>query len=86
MGGLFIYRTSCHRNNKIFKCFFLDYQSAKPGDVIVISRGMYKHWAVYIGGDEVVHLDPTGERGTIWTRSLCLCYMPELLLAHRWQR
>ncbi|XP_062252492.1 uncharacterized protein LOC133961413 [Platichthys flesus] len=28
----------------------------KPGDLIEIFRGMYKHWAVYIGEDEVVHL------------------------------
>ncbi|XP_051251930.1 phospholipase A and acyltransferase 4-like [Dicentrarchus labrax] len=32
--------------------------SAKPGDLIQISRGTYEHWAVYIGGNEVVHLIP----------------------------
>ncbi|GAA6224859.1 retinoic acid receptor responder protein 3-like [Lates japonicus] len=31
---------------------------AKPGDLIEISHGMYQHWAVYIGGNEVVHLIP----------------------------
>uniref|UniRef100_A0A3Q0TFN5 Retinoic acid receptor responder 3 n=1 Tax=Amphilophus citrinellus TaxID=61819 RepID=A0A3Q0TFN5_AMPCI len=36
----------------------------KPGDLIEISRGMYTHWAVYIGGNEVVHLlPPSGELG-----------------------
>uniref|UniRef100_A0A8D0DBI5 LRAT domain-containing protein n=1 Tax=Sander lucioperca TaxID=283035 RepID=A0A8D0DBI5_SANLU len=29
---------------------------AKPGDLIEIDRGMYQHWALYIGGMEVVHL------------------------------
>ncbi|XP_039641336.1 phospholipase A and acyltransferase 4-like [Perca fluviatilis] len=28
----------------------------KPGDLIEISRGIYQHWAIYIGGMEVVHL------------------------------
>ncbi|XP_037652259.1 phospholipase A and acyltransferase 4-like [Sebastes umbrosus] len=31
---------------------------AKPGDLIEIFRGSYEHWAVYIGGNEVVHLIP----------------------------
>ncbi|KAK9533130.1 hypothetical protein VZT92_008284 [Zoarces viviparus] len=31
---------------------------AKPGDLIKIFRGTYEHWAVYIGGNEVVHLIP----------------------------
>uniref|UniRef100_A0A3Q1F9P4 Retinoic acid receptor responder 3-like n=1 Tax=Acanthochromis polyacanthus TaxID=80966 RepID=A0A3Q1F9P4_9TELE len=30
----------------------------KPGDLIEIFRGTYKHWAIYIGGHEVVHLIP----------------------------
>ncbi|XP_008287804.1 HRAS-like suppressor 3 [Stegastes partitus] len=30
----------------------------KPGDLIEIFRGAYKHWAIYIGGNEVVHLIP----------------------------
>ncbi|XP_033978958.1 phospholipase A and acyltransferase 4-like [Trematomus bernacchii] len=33
-------------------------QGPKPGDLIKISRGTYEHWAVYIGGNEVVHLIP----------------------------
>ncbi|XP_041810531.1 phospholipase A and acyltransferase 4-like [Chelmon rostratus] len=32
--------------------------SAKPGDLIEIFHEIYEHWAVYIGGDEVVHLSP----------------------------
>ncbi|KAM9842554.1 phospholipase A and acyltransferase 4-like [Aulostomus maculatus] len=30
----------------------------KPGDLIEISRGTFKHWAVYVGENEVVHLLP----------------------------
>ncbi|KAK5917110.1 hypothetical protein CgunFtcFv8_012028 [Champsocephalus gunnari] len=33
-------------------------QGPKPGDLIKIFRGTYEHWAVYIGGNEVVHLIP----------------------------
>ncbi|XP_078314951.1 phospholipase A and acyltransferase 3-like isoform X2 [Crassostrea virginica] len=28
----------------------------KPGDLLEIDRGLYRHWAVYIGNDEVVHV------------------------------
>ncbi|XP_076472373.1 phospholipase A and acyltransferase 3-like [Babylonia areolata] len=28
----------------------------EPGDLIEFPRGMYSHWAVYIGNEEVVHL------------------------------
>lgn len=31
---------------------------AKPGDLIQISRENYEHWAIYIGGNEVIHLIP----------------------------
>ncbi|KAF1374428.1 hypothetical protein PFLUV_G00228990 [Perca fluviatilis] len=31
---------------------------AEPGDLIEIFRGMYQHWALYIGGEEVVHFTP----------------------------
>ncbi|XP_075963321.1 phospholipase A and acyltransferase 4-like [Anarhichas minor] len=34
---------------------------AKPGDLIEIFRGTYEHWAVYIGGNEVVHLIPPSD-------------------------
>ncbi|XP_039642958.1 phospholipase A and acyltransferase 4-like [Perca fluviatilis] len=35
---------------------------AKPGDLIEIDRGIYQHWAIYIGGMEVVHLTtPNGD-------------------------
>ncbi|XP_041669119.1 uncharacterized protein LOC121526534 [Cheilinus undulatus] len=33
---------------------------AKPGDLIEIERGMFQHWAVYVGGDAVVHLTNLG--------------------------
>ncbi|XP_044022971.1 phospholipase A and acyltransferase 4-like [Siniperca chuatsi] len=36
---------------------------AKPGDLIEIFRGTYEHWAVYIGGNEVVHLIPSDDSG-----------------------
>ncbi|KAK2892221.1 phospholipase A and acyltransferase 4-like [Channa argus] len=38
--------------------------NAKPGDLIEIFRGMYQHWAVYIDGDEVVHLVTTDDYGS----------------------
>ncbi|XP_045919005.1 phospholipase A and acyltransferase 4-like [Micropterus dolomieu] len=34
---------------------------AKPGDLIEIFRGAYEHWAIYIGGNEVVHLIPPSD-------------------------
>uniref|UniRef100_A0A8D0GHP3 LRAT domain-containing protein n=1 Tax=Sphenodon punctatus TaxID=8508 RepID=A0A8D0GHP3_SPHPU len=33
----------------------------KPGDLIEISRGLYEHWAVYVGNGDVIHLAPTSE-------------------------
>ncbi|XP_055087309.1 phospholipase A and acyltransferase 3-like isoform X2 [Periophthalmus magnuspinnatus] len=30
----------------------------KPGDLIEIHRGVYEHWAIYVGQNEVVHLIP----------------------------
>ncbi|TNN30555.1 Retinoic acid receptor responder protein 3 [Liparis tanakae] len=46
---------------------------AKPGDLIQIFRGTYQHWAVYIGGHEVVHLTtPGGDSGSIGNMSLAL--------------
>uniref|UniRef100_A0A3B3Y5M4 LRAT domain-containing protein n=1 Tax=Poecilia mexicana TaxID=48701 RepID=A0A3B3Y5M4_9TELE len=32
---------------------------AKPGDLIEIFGGVYHHWAVFIGGNEVIHLIPS---------------------------
>ncbi|XP_059177936.1 uncharacterized protein LOC131957209 [Physella acuta] len=34
----------------------------KPGDLIKIKRSMFYHWAVYIGGGDVIHVD--GEDAT----------------------
>uniref|UniRef100_A0A671WT81 LRAT domain-containing protein n=1 Tax=Sparus aurata TaxID=8175 RepID=A0A671WT81_SPAAU len=28
----------------------------EPGDLIEISRGLYQHWAVYVGNGDVVHV------------------------------
>uniref|UniRef100_G3NKV7 LRAT domain-containing protein n=1 Tax=Gasterosteus aculeatus TaxID=69293 RepID=G3NKV7_GASAC len=34
--------------------------NAQPGDLIEIFRPGYQHWALYIGGNEVVHLTTSG--------------------------
>ncbi|XP_046560894.1 phospholipase A and acyltransferase 3-like [Haliotis rubra] len=37
----------------------------EPGDLLEFDRGVYSHWAVYVGNDEVVHLsgvDGAGRR------------------------
>ncbi|XP_061576103.1 phospholipase A and acyltransferase 4-like [Cololabis saira] len=34
----------------------MDQKEVKPGDLIEIFRLGYKHWAVYVGGGDVVHL------------------------------
>ncbi|XP_053151300.1 phospholipase A and acyltransferase 3-like isoform X2 [Hemicordylus capensis] len=34
----------------------LEGKNPKPGDLIEIFRGLYKHWAIYIGGGFVVHV------------------------------
>ncbi|KAJ7989994.1 hypothetical protein DPEC_G00310250 [Dallia pectoralis] len=36
-------------------------EKPKPGDMIEIFRPGYKHWALYIGDDRVIHLAPTSE-------------------------
>ncbi|XP_008397012.1 HRAS-like suppressor 3 [Poecilia reticulata] len=42
---------------------FLFDVDAKPGDLIEIFGGVYHHWAVFIGGSEVIHLIPSTHRG-----------------------
>ncbi|XP_041669179.1 phospholipase A and acyltransferase 1-like [Cheilinus undulatus] len=37
---------------------------AKPGDLIEIERGVFQHWAVYVGGDDVVHFTNLGSGST----------------------
>lgn len=32
-----------------------DQKDLKPGDILGVSRGMYEHYAVYIGNGEVIH-------------------------------
>uniref|UniRef100_A0A673GG26 Retinoic acid receptor responder 3 n=1 Tax=Sinocyclocheilus rhinocerous TaxID=307959 RepID=A0A673GG26_9TELE len=32
-----------------------------PGDLIEISRGLYQHWAIYVGEGYVIHLAPPSE-------------------------
>ncbi|XP_073342666.1 phospholipase A and acyltransferase 3-like [Pagrus major] len=36
-------------------------EKPKPGDLIEIFRGLYEHWAVYIGDGLVVHIAPPSE-------------------------
>uniref|UniRef100_A0A672MUW2 Retinoic acid receptor responder 3-like n=1 Tax=Sinocyclocheilus grahami TaxID=75366 RepID=A0A672MUW2_SINGR len=33
----------------------------EPGDLIEISRGLYQHWAIYVGEGYVIHLAPPSE-------------------------
>ncbi|KAG7462621.1 hypothetical protein MATL_G00186690 [Megalops atlanticus] len=33
----------------------------KPGDLIEIDRGIYKHWALYMGDGYVIHIVPPSE-------------------------
>lgn len=37
-------------------------EGANDGDLLEINRGLYNHWAVYIGGHEVVHLTGLNKR------------------------
>lgn len=37
-------------------------EDANDGDLLEINRGLYNHWAVYIGGHEVVHLTGLNRR------------------------
>ncbi|CAB1457590.1 unnamed protein product [Pleuronectes platessa] len=39
--------------------------NGKRGDLIEIFRGSYQHWAVYIGGQMVVHLVPEGGQSSV---------------------
>ncbi|XP_066107906.1 uncharacterized protein [Saccopteryx bilineata] len=32
-----------------------------PGDIIAISRGVFQHWAIYVGGSYVVHVSTPGK-------------------------
>ncbi|XP_055522112.1 uncharacterized protein LOC129716264 [Leucoraja erinacea] len=40
----------------------------KPGDLIEIRRGLFTHWALYIGHEDVVHLTSDGASGDTSTR------------------
>ncbi|KAK2887801.1 hypothetical protein Q8A67_016029 [Cirrhinus molitorella] len=42
----------------------------KLGDLIEISRGLYKHWAIYVGNGYVSHLVPPSERVNTGTSSM----------------
>ncbi|TNN33929.1 Retinoic acid receptor responder protein 3 [Liparis tanakae] len=59
---------------------------AKPGDLIEFSRGLYQHWAVYIGGDEVVHLTtPGGDSGSIGNMSVALSSEGQVMRDKIWE-
>ncbi|NXU21054.1 HRSL1 enzyme, partial [Pardalotus punctatus] len=36
----------------------------EPGDLIEIDRGVYKHWAVYVGDGYVIHVTKAGTIGS----------------------
>ncbi|XP_032924718.1 uncharacterized protein LOC117000800 isoform X3 [Catharus ustulatus] len=38
-----------------------DEEYPKPGDLIEIDRGLYQHWALYVGHGYVIHVTPIGE-------------------------
>lgn len=40
------------------------YEGLEPGDLIEIFRGLFHHWAVYIGHGYIVHLVPVEAPGT----------------------
>uniref|UniRef100_A0A673G7F5 Retinoic acid receptor responder 3 n=1 Tax=Sinocyclocheilus rhinocerous TaxID=307959 RepID=A0A673G7F5_9TELE len=53
-----------HLQDVFFREFaHLQYYEKKPepGDLIEISRGLYQHWAIYVGEGYVIHLAPPSE-------------------------
>ncbi|XP_051901137.1 phospholipase A and acyltransferase 3-like [Pristis pectinata] len=40
----------------------------QPGDLIEIFKGMYSHWAIYIGDGEVIHLTSDGASADVSVR------------------
>ncbi|KAM8732994.1 phospholipase A and acyltransferase 3-like [Acanthopagrus schlegelii] len=52
---------SSSENTTVLRVIWKSNQKPKPGDLIEISRGLYQHWAVYIGDDLVVHMVPPSE-------------------------
>ncbi|XP_063045997.1 phospholipase A and acyltransferase 3-like [Engraulis encrasicolus] len=42
------------------------------GDLIEVSRGLYQHWAVYVGDGHVIHLAPPTEQASDNTFSLMM--------------
>ncbi|NWQ72581.1 HRSL1 enzyme, partial [Neopipo cinnamomea] len=38
----------------------------KPGDLIEIKRGVYQHWALYLGDGYVIHVTTEGKAGAAW--------------------
>lgn len=43
----------------------------KPGDVIFVDRGLYKHYGVYVGNGTVVHFSG-GNHGELSSRKACI--------------
>ncbi|KAM8915800.1 phospholipase A and acyltransferase 3-like isoform 2-T6 [Spinachia spinachia] len=50
---------------KCSKITLKGFMDAQPGDLIEIFRGVYQHWALYIGGSEVVHLTSPAALGNL---------------------
>eukprot|EP00062_Callorhinchus_milii_P008918 gi/632952145/ref/XP_007891687.1/ PREDICTED: HRAS-like suppressor 3 [Callorhinchus milii] len=50
----------------------IDYIRLKPGDLIKIFRGKFKHWAVYVGIGHVVHIMVQEH---VWLAHLVACAM-----------
>ncbi|KAL1261890.1 hypothetical protein QQF64_007155 [Cirrhinus molitorella] len=42
----------------------------EPGDLIEVFRGVYKHWAIYVGEGYVVHLAPPSEHAHAGANSM----------------
>ncbi|XP_030252943.1 phospholipase A and acyltransferase 4-like [Sparus aurata] len=52
----------------------------QPGDLIQISRGLYSHWAVYVGDGYVVHMTtPSGVSGAA-SSSLSSCFSKKAMV------
>lgn len=46
-------------------------KSIKPGDVIFVNRGLYKHYGVYVGNDTVIHFSG-GSNGELSAQKACI--------------
>lgn len=56
-----------------------DDKKPQPGDLIEISRGLYAHWAVYVGDGFVVHFGVPGKSFTQLTHLTPPCNLSDSL-------